>query len=106
VYEDRVFHARPWAGANPNTTTYQRHIGESTVRNAIGTAIEPWLVRPDAMYQTIELLDPAPVSGQQDAAARFYVARVSFSISEGQIALTLEPEQSSDLSALLITRYV
>jgi hypothetical protein len=105
VYEDRVFHARPWAGANPNATTYQRHIGESIVRNAIGTAIEPWLVRPDAMYQTIELLDPAPVSGQQDAAARFYVARTSCSISGGQIALTLEPEQSSDLSALLITRY-
>lgn len=105
VYEDRVFHARPWAGANPNATTYQRHIGESTVRNAIGTAIEPWRVRPDAMYQTIELLDPAPVSGQQDATARFYVARVSCSISGGQIALTLEPEQSSDLSALLITRY-
>jgi hypothetical protein len=106
VYEDRTFHADVWAGATPDTITYQRHIGESVVRDSAGGIVAPWNVRPDAMYQVVELLDVAPVSGAKDSAARFYVGRVTCTIGDGSIALTLEPSEPSDLSAILVTKYV
>lgn len=106
VYESREFYADVWAGATPTAIDYQRHIGESEVLNSIGTPVAFWNVRPNAMYQVIELLDVAPVAAQQDAAARFYVARVTCSISEGSLAVQLEPEQSSNLEAVLITKYL
>lgn len=106
VYEDRTFYAAPWAGASPSTVDYQRHLGESEVLDSTGAPVAPWMVRPDAMYQVIELLDVAPVSTQQDAAGRFYVARVTCTIGEGQISVQLEPEQGSDLEAVLITKYL
>jgi hypothetical protein len=106
VYESREFYAAPWAGAGPEAITYQRHLGESEVLDSFNMPVAPWMVRPDAMYQVIELLDVAPVVTQQDAAGRFYVARVTCSISEGQISVQLEPEQSSNLEAVLITRYL
>jgi hypothetical protein len=106
VYESREFYADAWAGADPETITYQRHIGESEVLDSAGAPVAPWNVRPNAMYQVVELLDVAPVATQQDAAARFYVARVTCSISEGSISVQLEPEQSSNLEAVLITKYL
>jgi hypothetical protein len=106
VYESREFYAAPWAGASPDAVDYQRHLGESEVLDSAGAPVAFWNVRPDAMYQVIELLDVAPVATQQDAAGRFYVARVTCSISEGQISVQLEPEQSSDLEAVLITKYL
>lgn len=106
VYENREFHAAPWAGASPEAVDYQRHLGESEVLDSTGAPVAPWMVRPDAMYQVIELLDVAPVATQQDAAGRFYVARVACSIGEGSISVQLEPEQSSSLESVLITKYL
>lgn len=106
VYESREFYADAWAGADPTTITYQRHIGKAAVLDGDGAEVAPWMVRPNAMYQVVELLDVAPVATQQDAAARFYVARVSCTIGEGSIAVQLEPEQSSNLEAVLITKYL
>ena len=106
VYENREFYAAPWAGASPGAVDYQRHLGESDVLDSAGAPVAPWMVRPDAMYQVIELLDVAPVATQQDAAGRFYVARVTCSIGEGLISVQLEPEQSSNLEAVLVTKYL
>jgi hypothetical protein len=106
IYEDRVFYADVYAGATPDTITYQRHIGESVVRDTAGGIIQPWNVRPDAMYQVVELLDIAPVLTAKDSAARFYVGRVTCAIAENSIALTLEPSEPDDLSAILVTKYV
>lgn len=106
VYEDREFYASQWAGATPTTITYQRTISEAAIYDSAGGEVAFWDVRPNAVYQVQELLDIAPVATQQDAAARFYVARVTCSISEGQMSLTLEPEQGSDLAAIMITKYL
>lgn len=106
VYERREFHAGVWAGASPTTIAYRRPLGESLILDENDVEVVPWNVRPDTMYQVVELIDVVPVATQQDAAGRFYVARVTCSIGEGQISVQLEPEQSSSLEAVLITRYL
>lgn len=106
VYEDRVFKANVYAAAAPDTITYQRWLGDSFVRDTSAGVIWPWNVRPDAMYQVVELLDVAPVATAKDAASRFYVARTSCQISGDTITLTLEPGDSEDLSAVLVTKWL
>lgn len=105
VYEDRLFRVDPWAGATPDTITYQRYLGDSNVYNSSGGVVAPWNVRPNAMYQTADLLDVGPPASAPDAASRFYVARTTCTVSGNQIGVTLEPEQPQDLSAILIRKY-
>ncbi len=105
VYENRVFQAKPKASASPTTIQYQRFLGDGQLYDAYGGVVQPWNARPDVMYQVSELLDVAPVSTAQDAAARFYVARVDFSIDANGWRLSLEPEDPQDLSAILIKKY-
>jgi len=101
IYEGRKWKITTWAGATPGTITYQRSLTSGDVFDAYGGIVSPWLVRPNAMYQAIELLDTSPVATQQDAAARFYVERVTCQISGDSIGMTLEPATSSALDARL-----
>jgi len=101
IYENRKWKITTWAGATPTTITYQRSITSGEVFDAYGGIIAPWLVRPNAMYQAIELLDTNPVATQQDAAARFYVERVTCQISGDSVGVALEPAASSALDARL-----
>lgn len=106
VYENREFYAAPYAGASPTTIDYQRWLSDGQLYDSAGGIIRPWMARPNHMFQTVDLLDVSPVSGTRDAAARFYVARVTCEIREGSIVLTLEPAQGTDLAAILVTKYV
>lgn len=106
VYENREFHASEWVAADPTATTYQRHLGEAAILDSAGGEVAFWDVRPNAMYQVVDLLDVAPVASQQDAAARFYVARTVCTIDESSLSLRLEPAQGADLESVLITKYL
>lgn len=105
VYEDRKFFASVWAGASPTTIDYRRHLGDSNLYNIGGAIVPPWSARPDTMFQTVDLLDVGAVSTAQDAAARFYVARVGFAIDEAGYRLSLEPDDPQDLAIILIRKY-
>lgn len=100
VYEDRMLTIKEWNGASPDTITYQRYLGNSQIYTSGGLAvIDPWNVRPDAMYQVVNLLDVAPEA--IDGVARFFVERVTCSISGDQIGVTLEPEATDSIDAQL-----
>jgi len=101
VYANRVFVVNQWAGASPSTITYHRLLGDAALYDSNAGRVAPWNVRPDTMYQTDELLDLAPVATAQDSAARFYVERVTFSASSGNIGVKLEPSNDDSISALL-----
>src|SRR4026207_2230755 len=101
-----MFAAAQYAGATPETIHYQAHLGGDTLYDAQGGEVKLWNARPDRMYQTVELLDVAPVATAKDSGARFYVARVTFSLGADAMSLTLEPDDSSDLSAVMITKYL
>lgn len=101
IYEYRRWKINEWAGATPTILTYQRDLGSGMLYDANGGIVMPWDVRPDAMCQTINLLDPMPVTGAQDTAGRFYVERVTCTIGEGRIGVSLEPKQTTAIDALL-----
>lgn len=103
VYEDRTFVAEAWAGASPTTIQYQRRLGSGHVVDATGARIDPWDLRPNRMYQIAELLELNPATNEQDSAARYYVARVSFHADASGVGAQLEPSDSDDLSATLAT---
>lgn len=102
IYEDREFHVTQWAGAFPETATYQRYLQNGKIYDAGGNEINPINIRPDAMYYVIDLLNTNVVdSTASDAAARFYIERVSYTANESGYSITLEPENSSSFDALL-----
>ena len=101
VYEDRVFSAQVWAGATPSTITYRRQLGSGMVMNSAGALVDPWDLRPNAMYQIDDLLEINPASNEQDSAARYYVARTTFRMDSSGISATLEPSDSNDLTGQL-----
>jgi hypothetical protein len=104
VYDDRRFTVAAWAGSTPDVITYQGAAGDSALYDASGNAVDLWRARPNAMYQNISLLDPAPIATAQDEAARFYVARTVCAIEGDRVSLSLEPEDPDDLSAIFIRR--
>lgn len=101
VYEDRTFYADAWAGATPTTVAYRRHLNQAKILNSAGAVVLPWQVRPNTMYEIVELLDVNPRSNEPDAAGRYYVARVSFHADRSTIGVRLEPSDSNDLDAQL-----
>ena len=101
IYEGRQWKVAQWAGALPATLAYRRYLGDGQVYDKNGGVVQPWDVRPDAMYEVVDLLDPGPVSTAQDAAARFYVERVTCTVSADSVGVTLEPSDVDDISARL-----
>ena len=101
MYEGRRLTVKEWAGSAPATIAYYRSLGEHAIRNVGGGEIAPWNVRPDAMYATVELLDPAAVSTAVDGPGSFYVERTTFYASQSGVGVRLEPQASSSLDARL-----
>lgn len=101
VYENREFYVVAWAGVTPTTITYQESVATSNIYDSVGNIIPPWMVRPNAMVQTIELLDVGPVSGAIDATARRYIGRVTCSISGDSIGCSLEPSEMDSIDTRL-----
>lgn len=100
-YEGRRWKVNTWAGATPTTIAYRRSLGDGTIYDAYGAPVAPWLVRPDAMYQVVDLVEVAPPSGVIDSAAAYYAERVSCSVEGGGVRVRLEPARSSELDVLL-----
>lgn len=101
VYEGRIFRAQTWAGATPSVIGYRGRLTSGHLVNRWGGAAMPWDVRPDAMLEIVDLLDPSPVSTAPDAAARQYIERVTCSVSGDQWSVDLEPENTEALGAVL-----
>jgi hypothetical protein len=101
VYEGRVFRVAAYAGATPDTITYQEYLGDARIYDAYGNVVQPWRVRPNANSQVVDLLDVGPVSTTPDAAARKYVGRVTFTASGDQVGVTLEPPGYQGIDARL-----
>jgi hypothetical protein len=102
VYEERMFWAQPWAGATPDTITYRGRFGsQARVYGTNGNLVMPWSVRPDTMYEEVDLLDIASLSAYADAAARHYVERVSFTLTPDAYSVDMEPAETDDLTARL-----
>lgn len=101
VYEDRRWRVGQWAGAAPATIGYVRSLGDGQIRTPGGAVVEPWDVRPDAMYQVTELIDPSLPTGAVDQTSAFYVERVTCEVSKDGSSVRLEPAQSGELNVLL-----
>jgi hypothetical protein len=101
VYEGRAFVVKPWAGATPAAIGYQRSLGSGQVQNGAGAIVQPWNVRPDAMYRVIELLDVAPVLAAPDQASSYYVERVTCTVDLQGANVRLEPAASTEIDVLL-----
>lgn len=99
VYEGRQFVNEVWAGAAPGTLHYVRWLGSGMITNPQGGIIDPWNVRPNAMYQVADLADSATRSVEQDGTGRYYVARTRFHADRSAISVACEPSEVDDLSA-------
>lgn len=100
VYEAQTFRAATWAAATPDAITYRRYLADGAVYNAYGGRLDYWDIRPDAMYQTVDLLGASgPIS--QDGIATYYIERVTCSADSGGVSVKLEPARSSELDVLL-----
>ena len=104
VYEGRTLIVAPWAGATPGAPAYRRRLADGVLLDAAGVVVPPWAVRPDAMVETVDLLDAGPVMGAIDAAARFYLERVSCEVSGDRMGVSLEPAASDALGAALAAK--
>lgn len=101
VYENRVFVAEAWAGSTPDTIHYVRNLGQGQVLDPVGAVVDPWDLRPNKMYQIRDLLELNPAATEQDSAARFAVARVTFHADSGGVGATLEPGDVDDITATI-----
>lgn len=101
VYEDRVFQSVVSAKNTPDIVTYRRYLQDGQIYDGAYNVVDWWNVRPNAIYEVVDLLDPTPVSAQQDGAARAYIARVRFSASKDQLSLDLEGANGESVDKLL-----
>jgi hypothetical protein len=101
VYENRVFQSVVSAKNTPSTVTYRRYLGDGRIFDLFDNIVPWWRVRPNAIYEVIDLYDIAPVSTAQDAAARSYIARVRFSANKRQMSLDLEGANGESIDKLL-----
>lgn len=101
TYEGRAMTIKAWAGATPTVITYQRRLVDRQLYAPGGGAILPWLVRPDTMYQVIDLIDAATLVATADNLATYYIERVSCTVDASGSSLRLEPAQSGELDVLL-----
>lgn len=101
VYEAREFHAKTWAGATPAVIGYQRYLGDDQIYIPGGGAVDAWNVRPDAMYQVIDLIDASALVAGPDNIAAYYIERVTCTVDEKGQSVKLEPGRSSELDVLL-----
>jgi hypothetical protein len=99
VYEDREFHVAQWAGTTPDTITYKRYLGDDLIYKN-GAVADPWNIRPNAMYEVVDILGIS-LESTPDELSRYFVERVRCSISSSGVSVELEPQQSSALDAMI-----
>jgi hypothetical protein len=106
VYEDRKFTVTTWAGsgvtpaASEPTRLYTTNQQEMTIRNAEGSIVDWWHVRPNYRY-AIDLLDSATLTSVGNSATTGVIGRVSFSCDEQSMSLNLEGVYRSSADAII-----
>lgn len=100
IYAGRKFRTKAWAGATPTVITYQRSLGDGTVYDKDGGEVLPWNVRPDTIYQIRDFVDPVTRSAP-DSVARYYVERVTCTVTNSGASVRLEPARSTSVDVLL-----
>lgn len=101
VYEGRIMIVEVAADSAPSTIHYRRSVAEGFVRDTFLNPVDWWDVRPNRMYEVRELLDTNPAVIAPDAAARSYIARVSRSVGQGQISLSLEGRTGESIDRIV-----
>lgn len=101
VYEGRIFFVEVAADGTPTTIHYRRTVGEGFVRDTYLAPVPWWDVRPNRMYEVRELLDTNPAVVSPDAAGRSYISRVSRSIGQGEISLSLEGRTGESIDRIV-----
>lgn len=101
VYADRIFVVEASAAASPTAIGYTRSIAEGIIRDVYSNPVNWWDVRPNAMYQVRELLDANPAVLNADTAGRSYISRVSFSIDQDSISLSLEGSNGESIDRII-----
>jgi hypothetical protein len=104
VYEGRIFFVEIAADADAATADYRRSVSEGVVRDAFGSIVAWWDVRPNRMYEVRELLDINPAVVAPDSGGRSYIARRTVSVSQEQISLTLEGRTGEGIDRI-VARY-
>jgi hypothetical protein len=105
VYEDKVFWAQLWNSVY--TRGYRRTLSGGIEATLNGTSVAGygtvnlWNLRPNAIVEIEDLLDIQPQSTEIDAAAKYYVARVTFRADSSGMSATLEPTDITDITAQL-----
>lgn len=95
VYNNKAFEIVPWAGVDVGSMPARRLVTstqEPIVRNADGSEVPWWRVRPNYYYSS-DLLS--------DGSAEGVVGRVSFSCSSEGMSLSLEGTDRSSADALI-----
>ena len=101
VYEGRRLHVATWAGATPSAITYRLQRASGEILDSRNTVIAPWRVRPNAMVEELQFLDPTPAIGAE-AASRYFAERVIYSDTGQSRTITFEPAASGSLDARLM----
>lgn len=100
-YEGRRITIRPWAYASPSTYTYVQRGGDPTVRDAYGSVVPIWDVRPDAIVLLPDHTLPASTSTALDRADRMYLRRVRVRLGRTEESIELEPDDADSIEELL-----
>ena len=100
-YEGRRITIRPWAYATPTSYTYVQRGGDPTVRDAYGSIVPIWDVRPDAIVLLPDHTLPASTSTALDRANRMYLRRVRVRLGRTEQSIELEPDDADSIEELL-----
>lgn len=98
VYEGRTFRVAAWAGASPSGAGYVEQGGEACVL-LNGMRIAPWDVRPNMMSTIRTFTENTSLAGTIDTGATRYIGRVTCTIDGDSAGVTLEPSETSDITA-------
>ena len=100
-YEGRRITIRPWAYATPSSYTYVQRAGDPTIRDAYGSIVPIWDVRPDAIVLLPDLTLPASTTTALDRPDRMYVRRVRVKLGRNEQTIDLEPDDADSIEDLL-----
>jgi len=111
VYEGRQLTARRWA-LSSGFPTYQRSADRTSIELRAGPdvlsgsygsgSIQPWNVRPDANYIVTDFRDPTSQGTTTGYLMNYqYIRRIQLQMDENGYALSLESDNSNDVSATI-----
>lgn len=96
-YEDRAI----TVSLAETTTTYYEIAGDANIYSSGMLRVSPWDVRPDAVSTIRNLYDPTPTGTSVDSSASRYIGRVTCTVDEGSMGVSMEPSETAGIDAML-----